>query len=374
MKTNKKQIGFTLLELLMVVSIMSATAYVALSTLDNDGNNQRYQETVSRLETITQAVIGPHFAAVSGQGLQSGYVMDNGRLPAIDEDSNGNGVLDAGEDTNGNGLLDIGIDDLTRRPVGFIEYGLQAPRFDSSPDSATGVNNDDGVELDADEQKLLKGYRNSAYLNLKPGTRRFQDGWGYDWITTQPSAASWQVLSYGLNHKAGGGELFDTDISQQINSSHWQVDLAGWQVQVENQSATDISVAPGECLRLSLLVFINSDNTATPNQQWKRLTSHCIQGNAVTGSCLDGDGNNLVNGGFCPMTASVTFPGAGGGVGNFQPPTDIPQGEHLLVLVKDTDASDAHNDDSETIHSLNVSKKVRFYAGVSRPDVTLVIR
>ncbi len=345
MNKIKQQCGFTLLELLMVVSIMSATAYVALGTLNNEGNNQRYQETSDRLEMIERAVVGRHITDFNGRYLQSGYVVDNGVLP-------------------------VTIDDLTRQATDFVSYGAQQPMFDSQPDS-NGMNNGGGVTLITANQLLYKGFRSSVYLNLKPNAVRSKDGWGNDWQINQPAVNSWRVSSYGRNNQLAGDELFDDDVEQTIFANGWQLDVAGWQVQVSNQSGVDINFAMGACLRLSLLVF---ENNATESSHWKRLSSACITGNTASGSCLDGDGDGKVNAVNCLATASVVFPVTGGGIGGYQPATTIPQGEHLLLLVADTNSNNAHADETESAYLTNSSQRVRFYAGMVRPDITLVIQ
>ena len=87
-----------------------------------------------------------------------------------------------------------------------------------------------------------------------------------------------------------------------------------------------------------------------------------------------GDGDGQVLAMSCPSSATVTFPSAGGGTGNYQPATQIPQGEHLLVLLNDSDASDAHDGSSESVYSADSHLRVRFYAGMMLPVANLVIR
>lgn len=325
MRTARLQTGFTLLELLMVVSIMSATAYVALSTLDNDGNNQRYQATVSALENIRRAVVGRHPATVSGQYLQSGYVVDNGVLPSTD------------------------VDDLTKKLApGYELYALQTPVFDSEPD-VNGFNNDDPIlpENLIEKGQLYKGHR-AAYLNLKPGSEGLKDGWGNDWIVAAPTIVQWNIKSYGSNNLADGEELFNEDLPLEILPSSWQVDIENWSVSVSNQTDSDIVIPLGECMRLSLLVFENKDST--DDFHWRRITSTCITGTlAQAHPILDN-------------SESVNFPAI-----------SIPQGKHLLVLVHDTTEISLHDGSSEAVDKNNV-KKVRFYAGMALPDVTFNIR
>lgn len=74
--------GFTLLELLLVVAILSSLALAATTFVDNADNQERFEVTRSRLEQIRFAVVGNSLRAANGQTELSGFVADMGRLPA----------------------------------------------------------------------------------------------------------------------------------------------------------------------------------------------------------------------------------------------------------------------------------------------------
>ena len=54
MKSLKKQGGFTLLELLVVVGLMAAVAVVAVSTFDNADESASVSTDLSNIQTIDQ--------------------------------------------------------------------------------------------------------------------------------------------------------------------------------------------------------------------------------------------------------------------------------------------------------------------------------
>lgn len=81
LRWRARQRGFTLLELLVVVLILSALAFVALDTLQVDTNHVRFEDTRNRLLMMRDAVIGPRNVSLNGQPVIAGFVADVGRLP-----------------------------------------------------------------------------------------------------------------------------------------------------------------------------------------------------------------------------------------------------------------------------------------------------
>ncbi|MEM9099473.1 MAG: prepilin-type N-terminal cleavage/methylation domain-containing protein, partial [Pseudomonadota bacterium] len=75
------QAGFSLLEVLIVVSILSVAAYVALDAVDHDSSELRYNLTETRLEKIRRAIVGDPSLTLNGSPMISGYVADVGQLP-----------------------------------------------------------------------------------------------------------------------------------------------------------------------------------------------------------------------------------------------------------------------------------------------------
>jgi prepilin-type N-terminal cleavage/methylation domain-containing protein len=73
--------GFTLLELLLVVTVLSAVAWMSLGVVNNNSDQVRFEDTRNRLQAIRRAIIGDASRTINGQPEVRGYVADMGRLP-----------------------------------------------------------------------------------------------------------------------------------------------------------------------------------------------------------------------------------------------------------------------------------------------------
>jgi prepilin-type N-terminal cleavage/methylation domain-containing protein len=73
--------GFTLLEILVVIGLLSILALGMSTMLEDDGNWQRAQETPRRWDVIRKAILGQGGVDATGNPILSGYVVDMGRLP-----------------------------------------------------------------------------------------------------------------------------------------------------------------------------------------------------------------------------------------------------------------------------------------------------
>lgn len=95
------QRGFSLLEMLVALGILSAAAYVAVDTMDGDVGQRRFEQTQNRLDKIRKAIVGNPDLSLNGAPVISGYVADVGALPRCldallvrQPDCDGNGVPD----------------------------------------------------------------------------------------------------------------------------------------------------------------------------------------------------------------------------------------------------------------------------------------
>lgn len=353
--------GFTLLELLLVVAILSSLALAATTFVDNIDDQTRFEETNRRLDLIHFAIVGENRPVYGGQALLSGYVADNGRLPGSIQNLLGRPGADTTSDTT---------DD-------FDDFSLRSPIFDADPDNTNGLNNGGSeTTLSVGSEQLTKGHR-GAYLTAD-SQKRFVDGWGntaaapnYGW-SVSATATSFSVTSLGKALTVGGIG-YETDLQRSVATPDWQnPNIAGWQVTVRNASGTDLLDSTTN-FRASLLVYGN--DTGITVGRWRRFSTDRIT------TCLDGTGDGQVDpdgGGAlppvsCPATATLTFPSGGYLGGSLS--TAIPQGRHILVLVQDTDTN-AHNGSSETVYngSNRITQQVTFFAGMSPPSGELVIR
>ena len=73
--------GFTLVELLVVVFILSTLALTGLALTETADSQLRFEDTQARLRALKRAVIGDTEPVFDGRRLLSGFVVDNGLLP-----------------------------------------------------------------------------------------------------------------------------------------------------------------------------------------------------------------------------------------------------------------------------------------------------
>lgn len=359
----RRNAGFTLLELLLVVGILSALALSATAFVDNRDDQQRFEETRHRLQAIRRAILGDESASME-QFVLAGFVAENGLLPP---DLNS---LLSNQDDPATTLLNE-----TSKPSGWKERAVLEPVFDPTPDSVTGQNNGtDEVKLGDGAAKLEKGWR-AANLLTQPGSDgRFGDAWrkadpapnfGWNWLL---DAAKQNLTVTSLSKDdASGGSGFNADMADDIAAAHWGASVAGFKVKLVNRSSGDFGAVGGTAkLRVSLLVF---ENTETDGR-WKRYTSSGV-------NCLDGvDAESTVSGLYCADEAVLYF--VTQGCDNSSVCTyssgRIPLGRHLLVVVVDNDGA-AHTNDDAPYGGANTKHTLPILCTASGcPDATLVLR
>jgi len=338
--SRRRARGFTLLELLLAVAIMSAMALVTLDLLETDTDQLHFDVTRGKLSVLRQAVVGNtdpnralHIAA---------YVTDNGDLP-------------------------FSIFALINKTIGLDDFAEMSPVFDPVPDG-NGFNNGPGTQeitLNGATEKLYKGFR-SSYVDAEPASGEFRDGWGntsaietedtanFGWQVTVDSAtdvaAAFTVVSLGKDGSSGGTE-YAQDMTLEVHASDWKNNSA-FAVTVVNYTGTDINLTAPRVSRLALLVYVNGSG-------WKRIDS------SDSFSCLDGDGDGLVA--AVPCANSVAL--------NFAVGTDIPVGRHLLLLVDDPDGTVQTADDTAFLNGGNRVTDILTFNTRSVPQsVVLAIR
>lgn len=322
--------GMTLLEMVVVLFILSAVALSTVAFTANSDDQFRYEETRTRLGEIRHAIVGERDALYAGSARLSGFVVENGLLPA---------------DLQG----------LREKPTGYDDFGGRTPLFDPDPDAVTGINDGGEVALDAPNEMLLKGYRPA--LRLPPGGGGYYDGFGNRGPAPNDG---WAIVADGVHFEstslasdnAVGGVDYAQDISDDVVQDDWTEILDGWTVTITNRSG--VAITPVGSLRVSLLVYVN-DADAVNDFNWRRVTSDPIP----------------IPAGGLAVGASVvaTFP-------NPTPDTRIPIGEHLLVGVDDPDGLPHTTDDMPLLNAdgTRVTGHAAFFPGTTRPMVELVIR
>ena len=322
------QRGFTLLELLVVVAIMAALSVSLVDIVQYQDNQQRFELTRTRLETLRFAIFGDHYLQPSIQyegihnRVQLGYLVDNGRLP---------------EDLGG--LLTI--------PVNHSEYDLLEPIFDQSPfvddncSELDQVNNvigrvDDGAATDDlrvvritegfPVKRLAKGYRNS-YLPLQAGSEEFLDGWGNAFnVNVQDNTL---IESFGSDGTVGESMVaenepnYSVDTKITIGDVDWQQRFDKWRITVS--FPVDGGSVGTKDYGASILLFENPD--ADGDMNWRRISTAIKQRDLENEVVLDFD-----------FIGSTTESNENH---NFACRTWLPPGRHFLVIFSD-DGGDPH--------------------------------
>lgn len=249
---TKRVTGFTLLELLIVVAILSSIAYVALDTLKEDVSQIRFDDTENRLVSIRKAIVGDHSRRL-GQGSEiSGYVADVGVLPSR--------------------LRDL-IEDPCQNPVagncgwksdGALRFGWRGPYL-----NVTSVGGDNSFR---------DGWGNTAISTVEDDDNF---GWIYSFCRTdeppdeadliscsdgatsvEESSQKLEVVSAGrdaLNDGLGIG--YDAETTLPIHLSDYAVDDLVLQLAVTNNSGGDLTNL-NLCARLSV-PQLNNNGTPT---------------------------------------------------------------------------------------------------------------
>ncbi len=149
---QRLQIGFTLLELVLVLFLVGLLASAGLLFTQNQEDQAYFDETQRRLETIRQAIIRNSERTVNGQPELAGFAADMGRLPYCAAELIYSGAV---SDTDFFISPCSDVNDLPMRRPGVtadgIRYGWWGPYIQVNPDQngervfRDGYSNDDGT-------------------------------------------------------------------------------------------------------------------------------------------------------------------------------------------------------------------------------------
>lgn len=177
--TNK---GFTVVEILMVIALIGILTVTGIDLIMDTINESRFDETVSRLESIKNAMIGDSKLMEGGTRTSFGYLGDIGSLPSGDDS--------------------IGIGTLLTQPTGFPLYSIHAA-------ARIGI-----------------GWNGPYLISGGSSTDFTKDAWGND-IEYRPNDSPPVVRSLGADGMLGGTD-YDSDIVYNLSPEQLKVNVNGF--------------------------------------------------------------------------------------------------------------------------------------------------
>ncbi len=153
MKNPKRQYGFTLLELVVVLAILAMVTALATREIGHVQDQQRFETAQRGMEDIEAAILGsPEDRLPDGTRVAAGFVADMGRLPR----------------TTGTTQLTLG--ELWTSPGALFDVRAAVP--------SNGV-----AASSEDPEVLVPGGWRGPYIRLPLGTDILRDGWGNPYVS-----------------------------------------------------------------------------------------------------------------------------------------------------------------------------------------------
>lgn len=166
--------AFTMLELIVVLSILAVLATVAVQSLEPVGKQSRVDATQKTLAELRAAIVGRPPAAGDAQTSDACFVADMGRLPSS-------------------------IDEL------FLNiHGV--PEFHGTP-----------LAGDDSDVTIARGWR-GPYMRLPAGAATLRDGWGNPFAFSATTGANGAidglaVIGLGSDSSLGGSDTYSADVN-----------------------------------------------------------------------------------------------------------------------------------------------------------------
>ena len=222
---NHRQSGFTLLELILVVSILAVIASMSIALVDEKDQQWRWQQSNEKLQLYQQAVIEQ--VQMNGSYQVCGFVADNGLLPN----------------------LHTYLPTQLLNPDASLINQLWQPYQAFIPTLQYQAANGDSLLLEGDP--VFKGFRPPYILSGLDSQQQLKDGWGRDFqFAAAVAAANGSGSSSDSGSSSGSSSIEPVSSLQvgylnqqqdqlqnyiQLNSSHWALPVQAHQVQWQIQ-------------------------------------------------------------------------------------------------------------------------------------------
>lgn len=231
--------GFTLVELLLVILLLSGLALVTTAFVDNAGQQMGFDQTKTRLEQIRLGILGDSSRTLNGQPDLSGFVADMGRLPSSLEE-----LIEAPVDSNqlwGSTVVDLDTDPVGVFNAGELYGGWRGPYLDAMPESDGNRALRDGWGNEGQTSDANAADFDGKFFGWKYEIRKDDD----TAAATIDEAARIFIQSLGADFAAGQADTenpyqLDYPSNGNLVSEHdWRVDASNQPVQVQlNRSTT----------------------------------------------------------------------------------------------------------------------------------------
>jgi prepilin-type N-terminal cleavage/methylation domain-containing protein len=209
--------GFTLVELLLVVLLLSSLALLATTFVDNADRQMKFDLTRARLEQMRKAIVGDFSRTLNGEPMLSGFVADMGRLP-----------------TSLSELIEPPTDsDLLWGPIALSSEGIDGTLYGGWRGPYLDPENMTVNPFDPEDDDLYRVFRDGwGNLGADENADKENYGWGF-----QIDDGKIIVQSYGADLTSGDGDdVYDKDFPPAgeplIGTSDWRVDVTGNEIRV----------------------------------------------------------------------------------------------------------------------------------------------
>jgi prepilin-type N-terminal cleavage/methylation domain-containing protein len=251
--------GFTLVELLLVILLLSGLTLVATAYVDNASQQMGFDQTKVRLEQIRRAILGDTSRTINGHPEISGFVADMGRLP-----ENLQELVNAPADPDklwGSTTVDLDSDPVAVFDAGELYGGWRGPYLEAMQESdgsrafRDGWGNEgqtsDANAVDYDGKLFgwvyaLRKDDDTAAAGIDEAARIFMQSLGADFAAGQADTEN----PYHKDYPASGNLVSEHD---------WRVDVSNQSIQVQINRATTTA----DNLQLSIYWLKNRELQST---------------------------------------------------------------------------------------------------------------
>jgi prepilin-type N-terminal cleavage/methylation domain-containing protein len=305
--TAKTQSGFTLLEMVLVLFLISLMASATLFITDNLDDQASYDETKRRMEIIRQAIVGDPTRRLNGQTEIRGFAADMGRLPGcLRELVESNHCIDA------SGALAAWTIDASTG----LGSGWRGPYIQVTPESDGALRFRDGYLNTATDASGAIGTNSDAAVN---GDDERNHGWTWaiydsaDNLTSDVfTAENIRIQSFGTDgsNKYPRGNLNST--SKLIDANDFRASLANWDsfsISFSNVSSGIVSI-PANSLRIKLSYVDNGIINDWPDNVTERDNSDYLSATFPSSDIYISNGSiDVLNGNSVNIPSGSTLNG-----------------------------------------------------------------